>query len=100
MPTLEHNGLVEMFRDKPDQAPHLLSTLFGVAVPPYASVGVVESSLDQMIPIEFRADLVLELRDVSDACVMAIVLEVQRDLDPDKKYVWAVYLAVVRAQKR
>jgi len=32
-------------------------------VPPHASVVVVESSLDQLIPVEFRADLALELRN-------------------------------------
>jgi hypothetical protein len=50
--------------------------------------------------VEFRADLVLELRDAAGATVLAIVLEVQRDEDPDKKYAWPVYVAVVRARKR
>ncbi|WP_437478060.1 hypothetical protein WME75_29525 [Sorangium sp. So ce1014] len=100
MPTLEHNALVEMFREHPELAPRLLATLFHVEVPPHASVAVVESSLDQLIPVEFRADLVLELRDESDALVLAIVIEVQRDVDPDKKYSWPAYVAVVRARKR
>jgi hypothetical protein len=92
--------MVEMFRENPELAPHLLALLFGVDVPPHASVGVVEASLDQLIPVEFRADLVLELRDANGALVLAIVLEVQRDKDPDKEYSWPVYVAVVRAKKR
>ncbi|MGK3995895.1 hypothetical protein [Sorangium sp. So ce1024] len=100
MPTLEHNALVEMFREHPELAPRLLATLLHVEVPPHASVAVVESSLDQLIPVEFRADLVLELRDERDALVLAIVLEVQRDVDPDKKFSWPAYVAVVRARKR
>ncbi|XXX76559.1 hypothetical protein WMF30_53815 [Sorangium sp. So ce134] len=100
MPTLEHNALVEMFREHPELAPRLLATLFHVEVPPYALVGVVESSLDQLIPVEFRADLVLELRDASGALVLAIVLEVQRDVDPNKKFSWPTYVTVVRAKKR
>ncbi|WP_437782074.1 hypothetical protein [Sorangium sp. So ce1097] len=100
MPTLEHNALVEMFREHPELAPRLLATLLHVEVPPHASVAVVESSLDQLIPVEYRADLVLELRDERDALVLAIVLEVQRDVDPDKKYSWPAYVAVVRARKR
>jgi hypothetical protein len=99
MPTLEHNGFVEMFRENPALAPHFLATLFGVKLPAYASVKVVDSSLDQLLPVEFRADLVLELRDESGALVLSIVLEVQRDEDPRKKYSWPVYVAVVRAQK-
>ncbi|AUX47787.1 hypothetical protein SOCE26_093110 [Sorangium cellulosum] len=100
MPTLEHNALVEMFRETPELAPHFLVTLFDVDVPQHASVAVVESSIDQLIPVEFRADLVLELRDASGALVLAIVIEVQRDEDPDKKFSWPVYVTVVRARKR
>jgi hypothetical protein len=100
MPTLEHNGLVEMFRENPSLAPHLLEMLFHLEVPPYASASVTESSLDQLIPVEFRADLVLELCDDEEALVLSIILEVQRDGDPDKKFSWPVYLAAVRARKR
>jgi len=100
MPTLEHNGLVEMFRENPSLAPHLIEKLFHIKLPSHASVKVVESSLDQMIPIEFRADLVLELLDEKGAPVLVIVLEMQRDEDPDKKYSWPVYVTVVRAKKR
>ncbi|WP_437275717.1 hypothetical protein WME90_31315 [Sorangium sp. So ce375] len=100
MPTLEHNALVEIFREHPELAPRLLATLFHVEVPPHVSVAVVESSLDQLIPVEFRADLVLELRDASGALTLAIVLEVQRDEDPDKKFSWPTYVTVVRARKR
>jgi hypothetical protein len=100
MPTLEHNAIVEMFRENPALAPHFLAILFRIEVPPHASVAVVESSLDQLVPVEFRADLVLELRDAKGAIVLAIVLEVQRDEDPDKKYSWPVYVTVVRAKKR
>jgi hypothetical protein len=100
MPSLEHNAIVEMFRDNPELAPHLLSTLFHVDVPTHATTAVVESSLDQLVPVEFRADLVLELRSAAGRTLLAIVLEVQRDEDPDKKYSWPVYVAVVRARKR
>jgi hypothetical protein len=100
MPTLEHNGLVEMFRENPSLAPHLIEKLFHLEMPSHASVKVVESSLDQMMPVEFRADLVLELLDEKGAPVLLIVLEMQRDEDPDKKYTWPVYVTVVRAKKR
>ena len=83
MPTLEHNGLVDMFRENPPLAPHFLEILFHVDVPRYASVGVVESALDQLVPVEFRADLVLELRDEAGHVVLSIILEVQRDGAPD-----------------
>jgi hypothetical protein len=100
MPTIEHNGFVEMFRENPPLAAHLIAILFHMDVPPHASAAVVEASLDQLIPIEFRADLVIELRAADGTLVLAIVLEVQRDEDPDKKFSWPVYVSVVRAKKR
>ncbi len=51
-------------------------------------------------PPLLRADLVIDLRDARGTMVLAIVLEVQRDKDPDKKYAWALYVAAVRARKR
>lgn len=100
MPTLEHNGLIELFRENPALAPHLLEILFHVTLPPYASVAVVEAALDQLIPVEFRADLVLELHDADGALVLAIVLELQREKDPRKKGSWPVYVAAVHARKQ
>jgi hypothetical protein len=100
VPTLEHNGIIEMFREKPPLTPHLIEKLFHLKLPSHASVKVVEASLDQMIPVELRADLVLELLDGKGEPVLLIVLEVQRDEDPDKKYSWPVYVTVVRAKKR
>ena len=100
MPTLEHNGLVDMFRGNPRLAPHLVEELLHLPVPPYESVAVVESTLDQLIPSEFRADLVLELRDAAGDLVLCIVLEVQRADDAAKKFSWPVYLAVVRSRTR
>jgi hypothetical protein len=99
MPTLEHNGLIEMFRENPTLAPRLVETLCHVELPPYASVAVVESALDQLVPVEFRADLVLELRDDQGAIVLAIILELQREKDPRKKRSWPVYVAAVYARK-
>jgi hypothetical protein len=100
MPTLEHNGLVEMFRENPSLAPHLIEKLFHIELPSHVSVKVIESSLDQMIPVEFRADLVLELLNEKGASVLLVVLEMQRDEDPDKKYSWPVYVTGARARKR
>ena len=100
MPTLEHDGIVDMFRDNPSLAPHLIEKLFHLTLPAHASVKVAESSLDQMLPIEFRADLVVELLNENGKPVLLIVLEMQRDEDPDKKYSWPVYVTVARSRKR
>ncbi len=100
MPSIEHNGLVEMFRENPELAATMLERLFGVAVPPHVSARVVEGALDQLLPIEFRADLVIEFPDATGRVVLVAALEAQLDEDPAKKYSWPVYWTVLRARKR
>jgi hypothetical protein len=99
VPTLEHNGLIEMFRANPPLAAHFLTLLFGLNVPKHATTRVADTNFDQLIPIEFRADLVLELLDKNKKVVFAIVLEAQRDKNLRKKYSWPVYLTVARAER-
>jgi hypothetical protein len=99
MPSFEHNGLVEMFRENPSLALLLLEQILHLPIPEHTSVTVVESALDQLVPIEFRADLVIEVKH-GDQVVFAIVLEVQLGEDPDKQSTWPVYLAVTRARRR
>ncbi|MFO0756316.1 MAG: hypothetical protein U0359_07475 [Byssovorax sp.] len=60
---------------------------------------MADTTLDQLIPVEFRADLVLELRDAADKVVLAIVLESQLEKKPRKKFTWPVYVAVARAER-
>jgi hypothetical protein len=99
MPTLEHNGLIEMFRENPPLAPHLLTTVFHVDLPAHVAVRVADSALDQLTPVEFRAGLVLELLDEQGKVLLAVILEAQRDKAPRKKYTWSVYWAVVSAER-
>jgi hypothetical protein len=100
MPTTEHDVLVDMFRDNPPLAPHLVEKLFGLNVPGYKEVCVGDSTLNQTKSVEFRADLALELRDAQQDAVLSIILEVQRDDDPGKKWSWPVYATAQRSRKR
>jgi hypothetical protein len=99
MPSLEHDGVVELFRDKPELGPYLLERIFHLPVPAHTQVRIADSSLGQLLPIEFRADLVLELLDEGGGCVLAIVLESQREVAARKRFSWPVYVAVSRAER-
>ena len=99
MPTLEHDGIVSLFRDNPFLALQVLRTIFDVHLSAQVSVRVADSSLGQLIPIEFRADLVLEVLDAQNAVIWAIVLESQREIKARKKYSWPVYATVSRSER-
>lgn len=70
-----------------------------VEVPAHQGIELVSSELNDVIPTEYRADLVLVLRREGRA-VFAIVLEVQLAVDADKTFTWPVYLATLRARHR
>ncbi|MBK9752106.1 MAG: hypothetical protein IPO88_01135 [Nannocystis sp.] len=94
--SMEHAALVEMFRSNPGLVPQLLRDSFAVVLPAWETVSIAEAELDQLAPIEFRADLVVELAGAG-APRLGAVVEVQLSADDDKRFSWPVYLTVNRA---
>ncbi len=95
-PSLTHEGLVALFRNRPELAPELLREL-RVELPAYAEARTDTATLPELQPTEYRADLVVLLVDGKP--VFGIVVEVQLELkeDDDKFIKWPVYVANLRA---
>ncbi len=100
MPSFEHGALVQLFRDAPTLVPSLLASPLGVPVPPGGSVAIAESTLDLVGSVDYRADLVVELRDSTGTLVLCVVVEVQLQRDSAKRMSWPAYLALLRARSR
>jgi hypothetical protein len=100
MPSAEHEGLVTLFERQPSLAVKLLE-LTGAARPPEFTEARVESSnLSQLDPASFHADAVVVLRNRKGKAVLALVVEVQRQVDANKRFSWMVYVASVAARFR
>lgn len=85
-----------MFRVRPELARALLERCCGVALPTgESSLATIDAS--QASPVEARADVVVAIRD-NDAVVAAIVVEVQRSVDADKRLKWPLYVSALRAR--
>ncbi len=97
MPSYLHETLVEMFRDRPELAAQLLAGPLGVDVPEYHEVRLSTTDLTEVVPTEYRADLVI-LLNRDDATVLALVVEVQLRTDLRKRQVWPAYVAVLHAR--
>jgi hypothetical protein len=91
MASWDHEGLVELFRTDPRLAAELLEELLGVELPAFENARVESGALTQLNPAELRADLVVSLDDGKKP-VLAIILEVQRDEDPEKFFSWPAYI--------
>jgi hypothetical protein len=98
MPSFLHEALLMLFRNRPALAPELLRDALNVALPDYTEVRIDSADLTDIQPAEYRADLVILLLHGSP--VLGIVLEMQLSNDEDKRYVWPVYVANLRARIR
>jgi hypothetical protein len=98
MPSHLHEALLLLFRNRPALAPELLREALHVQLPDYTDVRIDSADLTDIQPAEYRADLVVLL--LRDTPVLGIVLEVQLSSDDDKRYVWPVYVANLRARIR
>jgi hypothetical protein len=96
MPSITHEALVLLFRNRPELAPELLRDALGVTLPAYAEARVEAADLSDVNPAEYRADLVVLLVDGKP--VLAIVVEVQLQKDDRKPFTWPVYIAGLRAR--
>lgn len=96
MPSLEHETLRLLFQNRPELAPALLRDALGVELPEYSSISVESADLTDIVPAEYRADLVVLLVDGKP--VLAIVVEVQLAHDDRKLFTWPVYVVGLRAR--
>src|SRR3569832_1874204 len=93
-----HEWLLELFRQRSVSATQLLRQLH-VAIPKYAEVRIESPNINNLRPVEFRADLVLMLARGSQY-VLGIIVEVQLACDERKAYAWPAYVANLRARHR
>jgi hypothetical protein len=96
MPSLSHEALLLLFRNRPELAPKLLREALGLELPAYTEVRVESADLTEVVPAEYRADLVVLLVDGKP--VLAIAVEVQLSRDDRKRFTWPVYVAGLRAR--
>lgn len=92
-----HENLVEMFRDRPDFAADLLAGTLGITVPPFEKARVSPGDLNDIMPTEFRADLVVSLTR-GDKVVLAVIVEAQLRTDARKRRSWPAYVGTLYAR--
>ncbi len=99
MPSFDHEILIKLFRGDPRLAVELLRISAGLHAQ-YEHLHAGESNLSQLVPVEFRADFVVLLRDSHDRVALGVIVEVQRSVDPDKLLSWPPYVANLRSEHR
>jgi hypothetical protein len=96
MPSLHHEALLLLFRNRPLLAPELLRDALHQSLPKFSEARVESAELTDIQPAEYRADLVVLL--LEDRPVLGIVIEAQLANDDAKHYAWPAYVANLRAR--
>ncbi len=92
MVSINHEAIVELFRNRPELAVEVLTSVFDVPISSHGSPQRYDSDLSEVVPAEYRADLALILDE------MGIIVEVQCNRDGRKRFSWPAYQAVFRAR--
>jgi hypothetical protein len=97
MPSQEHEVLIDMFRGRPSLAAELLDGPLHDQLPAYDKAHLASADLTDVAPTEYRADAVVTLTR-ADKNVLAVVVEVQRQVDQRKLRSWPAYVATLYAR--
>jgi hypothetical protein len=96
MPTMAHEILVDLFKNRPSLAAEILAEVLSVSLPAYTEARIASADLTEIQPAEYRADVVVALLD-RNVPVQVIIVEVQLAVDPKKRFSWPAYVTVSRA---
>ena len=96
MPSMAHEILVDLFKNRPSLAAEILVEVLGLSLPDYTEARIASTDLTEIQPAEYRADVVVLLLD-GGAPVRVVIVEVQLAADPQKRLSWPAYVTVARA---
>jgi hypothetical protein len=99
MPSLAHDVIVDLFKNRPSLGPELLSEVLGVPLPGYTEARLISIDLTEIQPAEYRADVVVLLVD-GDVPIWVLIIEVQLGIDARKRFTWPEYTMGSRAAHR
>ncbi|OHV36645.1 MULTISPECIES: hypothetical protein [Pseudofrankia] len=98
MPSGEHESPLELAERNPEVLVWLLEKLFDVKVVDYHHARSQPTEVRKLVPSTYRADGMTLLCDATDRSLLSVVLEVQRDWDPGKRWTWKTYVAHLEAE--
>ena len=96
MPSMAHEILVDLFKNRPSLAAELLVEVLGLSLPAYTEARLASIDLTEIQPAAYRADVVVLLLD-GDIRVRVLIVEVQLAVDPRKRLSLPAYVTVSRA---
>lgn len=97
MPALTHELIVDMFHDRPSLAADLLESHLGHVLPTFDRVQLTAAGLTDVVPTEYRADVVVKMIK-GRKLTSAVIVEVQQRPDKRKRFTWPAYVGTLHAR--
>jgi hypothetical protein len=98
MPSAEHESPVALAKLDPNLLAWLLANVFDIKVPDYHHARSAPTDVRVLVPRTYYADGVVLFCDLDDHPLLAVVLEVQRGRDRDKRRTWKLYVAQIEVE--
>jgi hypothetical protein len=97
MPSIPHEGPLDLVRQHPEIAVDLLRGTAGIALPGRVSVSLAPTDMSAVVPVQYLADMVVLISNAATGePALAVIIEPQlRDSDT-KRYSWPVYVTTAR----
>jgi hypothetical protein len=92
MPSSLHEGIAELFRNRPELAAEVIERYLRLELPEYQEARLASGDLSKLRPAERRADAVVILQRERHRPVLGLVVEVQLKEDRRKRRSWPDYL--------
>jgi hypothetical protein len=97
VPSLNHEGPIELIRQRPQLAVEILGLVSDVPLPDKTAVALGSTDASQAVPQEHKADIVVVISDkATGAPALAVIVEPQGRDEPTKKYSWPIYVTNLR----
>lgn len=97
MPSITHEGPLDLVRQHPEIALELISGTVGVTLPATVAVSLAPTDMSAVVPVQYLADMVVLITDqATGEPALAVIIEPQLRDSETKRYSWPVYVTTAR----
>jgi hypothetical protein len=97
MPSLTHEGPLDLVRQHPEIAVDLIQGTDGITLPAEVAVALAPTDMSAVVPVQYLADMVVLISDAATGePALAVIIEPQLRDSETKRYSWPVYITTAR----
>ena len=97
MPSITHEGPLDLVRQHPEIAVGLIQGTAGIDLPGEIAVSLAPTDMSAVVPVQYLADMVVLIADAATGePAMAVIIEPQLRDSETKHFSWPVYITTAR----